>query len=244
MIIFSTGEKGGVGKSTHSTMLLDILRGAGIKVAAFDSDRVNSTLTKLYCQRDEEGKRLPEQDIWRGVNQINMDNPRAITRWSDSLKAINAEGHVLLDLPAGVEGALEFIRPKFRFDKFFEAEKLPWMLLFSFCGGDDDSEGQFDGIIEEYGKTAKIAVVTSDRFGADIFYESDYPDLIKSIGGVICHVPKWPDYLMSKIKKSCLPYSTMIKPGHGLTMAETIQAEGYWLDTVEGFQPLIKLLGA
>lgn len=85
MIIFSTGEKGGVGKSTHATMLLDIMRSAGIKVAAYDCDRVNSTLTRMFCQRDENGARLLNQDPWQGVDQIDMSDAEEIAIWSDKI---------------------------------------------------------------------------------------------------------------------------------------------------------------
>ena len=47
-VIWVTGGKGGVGKSTFARGLLDILREAGLNVAAFDGDPTNAQLFRYY----------------------------------------------------------------------------------------------------------------------------------------------------------------------------------------------------
>lgn len=242
MIIYSTGEKGGVGKSTHATMLLDIMRGAGIKVAAFDCDRVNSTLTRMFCQRDEKGERLTEQDPWKGVGQVNMGDAEEITIWSDQILSMAKEGHILVDFPAGTEGTLDMIRERFRFDKYFKMAKLPWLLMFSF-GGSAESVNLLGEMLENYGQSAQMAVILSDHFRPKMYNQTRLPEVLATMHGVEVHVPNWPDHIMQKVDMKGLLYSQAAKPGCGLTLAEVVQTEGYWEDTVEGFQPLIKLLG-
>ena len=47
-VIWVTGGKGGVGKSTFSRGLLDVLSNAGVNVAAFDGDPSNAQLFRYY----------------------------------------------------------------------------------------------------------------------------------------------------------------------------------------------------
>jgi hypothetical protein len=49
---------------------------------------------------------------------------------------------------------------------------------------------------------------------------------------------------MQKIDMQGLLYSRAAEIDCGLTLAEVVQAEGYWEQTVEGFQPLIDMIGA
>ena len=60
-VIWITGGKGGVGKSTFSRGLLDVLLDAGVNVAAFDGDPTNAQLFRYY------------QNVGEGVQQIDLN---------------------------------------------------------------------------------------------------------------------------------------------------------------------------
>ena len=60
-VIWVTGGKGGVGKSTFSRGLLDVLLDADVKVAPFDGDPTNSQLFRHY------------QGVGNGVQRIELD---------------------------------------------------------------------------------------------------------------------------------------------------------------------------
>jgi hypothetical protein len=60
-IIWISGGKGGVGKSTFSRGLLDVLVDAGVKVAAFDGDPNNAQLFRYY------------QGVGNGVQCLDLD---------------------------------------------------------------------------------------------------------------------------------------------------------------------------
>ena len=60
-VVWVTGGKGGVGKSTFSRGLLDVLLDAGVNVAAFDGDPSNAQLFRYY------------QGVGRGVQCVDLD---------------------------------------------------------------------------------------------------------------------------------------------------------------------------
>jgi hypothetical protein len=87
-VIWVTGGKGGVGKSTVSRGLYDLLRSRNISVRAFDGDRDNSQLHRYY------------KDVGSGVQRI------AIEERGDADLLVNAMDKVkpdvvLVDVAAG-----------------------------------------------------------------------------------------------------------------------------------------------
>lgn len=102
-LILVTGQKGGVGKSTFARALLDLLRGRGQQVAAYDGDGVTGQLVQHYGER-RDGQLLPEQDPLVGVGHYDLRNRRDRERLLESL---HGEASVLLhDLPAGALTAI------------------------------------------------------------------------------------------------------------------------------------------
>lgn len=149
----------------------------------------------------------------------------------------------MVDFPAGSEGTLSMISDRFKFDKYFKMAKLAWLLMFSF-GGSFESVTLLGDMFESYGKSAKFAVVLSDHFRLKMFSQTSLPDVLSEQGGVEVHVQNWPDHIMQKIDMQRLLYSRAAEIDCGLTLAEVVQAEGYWEQTVEGFKPLIDMIGA
>ena len=97
-LILVSGQKGGVGKSTFSRVLLDNLRQQGRSVAAFDGDGAVGHLLQYYGEK-QNGKLIPNQNALLGVESYDLRDRRDREHLLESLH-MNAS--VLLhDLPAG-----------------------------------------------------------------------------------------------------------------------------------------------
>jgi len=98
-VIFVCSRKGGVGKTTFTRGLLEVYRGAGLKVAAFDGDGQVGQLVQYYGTRDHMngGAVHPQQDPLVGIGyfDIRKEDDRDIL-----LNAVALNADVLLfDLP-------------------------------------------------------------------------------------------------------------------------------------------------
>ena len=103
-VIFVCSNKGGAGKTTFARALLELLRGEGYKVAAYDADGRVGQLYQHEGTRDAEGKLLVQQDPLVGCAcfDIREDDERDVL-----LNALSGTPPILLfDLPGGVVGEL------------------------------------------------------------------------------------------------------------------------------------------
>ena len=103
-VIFVCSNKGGAGKTTFARALLELLRGEGYKVAAYDADGRVGQLYQHEGTRDAEGKLLVQQDPLAGCAcfDIREDDERDVL-----LNALSGTPPILLfDLPGGVVGEL------------------------------------------------------------------------------------------------------------------------------------------
>ncbi len=92
-VIWVTGGKGGVGKSTFARGLLDVLIAAGVKVAAFDGDPSNAQLFRYY------------QGVGEGVQRIELDTQGEADALLNDMDAHKADVF-LVDVAAGGSQAL------------------------------------------------------------------------------------------------------------------------------------------
>lgn len=65
-------EKGGVGKSVTARLLIDTLRTAGTRVAAYDADGGVGGLVRVLGTRDADGRLVEEQSATEGVAYYNI----------------------------------------------------------------------------------------------------------------------------------------------------------------------------
>ena len=87
-VIWVTGGKGGVGKSTFARGLLDVLLDAEAKVAPFDGDPSNSQLHRYY------------QSVGDGVRCIDLDTQGQADELLNQMEAAKAD-IFLIDVAAG-----------------------------------------------------------------------------------------------------------------------------------------------
>jgi hypothetical protein len=91
--------KGGVGKTMTARVLLDVLRGEGVKVGAYDADGSVGGLVRLYGTRGEDGGVIATQDPLDGVAFYDLRSDRERNTLLDSI-ALDV-GVILHDLPGG-----------------------------------------------------------------------------------------------------------------------------------------------
>jgi hypothetical protein len=87
-VIWVTGGKGGVGKSTVSRGIYDLLHTSGVSVGAFDGDRDNSQLHR-YCK-----------NLGSGVQRIDIENRGDADLLVDAMDTLKPDV-VLVDVAAG-----------------------------------------------------------------------------------------------------------------------------------------------
>lgn len=99
VLILFTSEKGGAGKSTAASAVLDYLRGSGQVVAAFDSDGSVGMLSKGYATKADDGFPADNQNPVEGVVVYNLREDESRSTLVNSL----AHGHpiVMHDLAGG-----------------------------------------------------------------------------------------------------------------------------------------------
>lgn len=87
-LIAVTGEKGGVGKSFTSRVLVDWYSTEGKKVKAYDTDKTNSTLFRFYQKSQT-------------VNHLDLEDPAALDNLLEELAQAKKEDIFLIDFAAG-----------------------------------------------------------------------------------------------------------------------------------------------
>lgn len=99
VLILFTSEKGGAGKSTAATAVLDYLRGSGQLVAAYDSDGAVGMLSKAFGTKADDGFAADVQNPTEGVVVYNLREDESRSMLVNSL----AHGHpiVMHDLAGG-----------------------------------------------------------------------------------------------------------------------------------------------
>ena len=95
-LILVTGDKGGVGKSFLSRLLLDWFLKSGVSVRAFDTDKTNSTLYRFY----------PDKNIVQHLDVDQSDDLDGLLNLLAELAVDKMEHVVLLDCAARTLDAL------------------------------------------------------------------------------------------------------------------------------------------
>jgi chromosome partitioning protein len=103
-IITVCSPKGGVGKTTLTTMLLVGAGQAGLSAVGLDFDQQQS-LTKWSIYRRETRKALPSEKITEVVSY-----PCGLSEWREALERFGESDLIVIDTPPGVEANLPAIR--------------------------------------------------------------------------------------------------------------------------------------
>ncbi len=90
-IVLVTGDKGGVGKSFTSRLLLDWYLSKGEKIKAYDTDKTNSTLYRFYQDSISENLDL---------NQLDTDSQETLDQFLNDILDENETNTYMLDCGA------------------------------------------------------------------------------------------------------------------------------------------------
>jgi hypothetical protein len=164
-VIFTSGHKGGPGKSTFSRGLIDYYRARGITTSAYDADASTESLAQYLGLRGPDGRILDEQDPTKGVETFNVRNPDQKTMLLDI--AGRQTARIVVDLPGGgVEDVAEVLTSTDRFFQVFEDAGVTPIVAIIFSNV-KASIASVPGTIQLFGPRPRYVAVKNMAFGPE-----------------------------------------------------------------------------
>ncbi|MEL6456616.1 MAG: division plane positioning ATPase MipZ [Cyanobacteria bacterium J06623_5] len=200
-IIWVTGGKGGVGKSTFSRGLLDVLIDAGVNVAAFDGDPSNAQLFRYY------------QNVGEGVQCVDLDKQGEADVLLNQMEESKADvflvdvaaggSQTLLDLEGDIGLISEAMDMGFRFTVVSVMSRIKDSvnLLKASLEMTDDFDVQHVAVKNLY-------FGACDRFR--LFDGSKTKGRLLECGGVVLEMPDLFDDTYELLDQKNLPFSAML----------------------------------
>jgi hypothetical protein len=222
-VVWVTGGKGGVGKSTVSRGLYDLLRSRNISVSAFDGDRDNSQLHRYY------------KDIGSGVQRI------AIEERGDADLLVNAMDKlkpdvVLVDVAAGGSKSLLDIESDQRI--LSDANELGYKFtIVSVMSRIKDSVNLLKATLDstqaydiDHIAFKNLYFGSADRFR--LFDGSNTKTQLLASGGLVLDVPEMYDDTYEILDDKNLPFSLALDEKNGLARSHRNRIH-QWLNLFE-----------
>ncbi|MEN8446388.1 MAG: division plane positioning ATPase MipZ [Cyanobacteria bacterium J06555_13] len=200
-VIWVTGGKGGVGKSTFARGLLDILVDAGVNVAAFDGDPSNAQLFRYY------------KDVGKGVQRIELDTKGEADVLLNDMDAQKAD-IFLVDVAAGGSQALLDLEDDIGL--ISEAMEMGYRFsVVSVMSRIKDSVNLLRASLEmtEDFDVQHVAVKNlyfGDENRFSLFDDSKTEARLKEGGGVVVEMPDLFDDTYELLDKLNLPFRSML----------------------------------
>lgn len=164
-VIFTSGHKGGPGKSTFSRGLIDYYRARNVTTAAYDADASTESLAQYLGLRGADGRLLASQDPIKGVETFNVRNPDQKTMLLDIVER-RAE-RIVVDLPGGgVEDVAEVLTSTDRFFEVFEDAGVTPIVAIIFSNV-KASIASVPGTIQLFGPRPRYVAVKNMAFGPE-----------------------------------------------------------------------------
>lgn len=230
--IISHGDKGGVGKSVVSEVIVDYLRTHGHKVALIDADTRNPDVYRMFAEKTGVPcmrANLRDENGWMDVMDFVMANP----------------GHYfVMNTPAGIGEHMK--RDMDRFSAFLEAEnvaieiELWWTLNLA-----HDSVNLLDDALKNYGKYfSNVRVVCNMFHSANdpkhflLWNQSPLRPSLEKTNGMTIYFPALHVRVVQKLfdPKNVMPFSDAIDVSVGevvaLSASENHMLKVWWLREV------------
>lgn len=186
-VLFVVNEKGGTGKSFFSRGWLDLARGRGKRVAAFDADGKVATLLTSYGTRSN-GRRDEAQDPLEGIGFFDMMDSE---QQEVLLNAIDVGADaILIDTPAGSLDEFERLLGSGQelFSEYRKAGYQPYLVFVLDTG--DASTHTVVKAVRRYGESVGYVVVknlNADDPESFTRYDKAAAELVGKAGGsTIC----------------------------------------------------------
>lgn len=160
---FITSSKGGPGKSTAASLLLDNWRSAGHAVAAYDADANNASLVQHFGTRNLEGRLIDIQDPVKGVSLVNVREPDSRDELLNAVERMHAR--ILVDLPGGGAEDVANVLPSADdfFGAFLEHDIQPIVAIV--LSNVKSSAASVASTIETFGKKPVYIVIKNLSYG-------------------------------------------------------------------------------
>ena len=182
---FIGGEKGGVGKSVLARLLAQLFIERGLRFAALDADLSHGALARYYA------------DYTQRVDLAQLDSADQIMD-----RALGADRHVLVDLPAQSHRALQ--RWIAETDVLGYAREMEVPIVFwHVTDGGFDSVSHLEQLLELLGDSVQYVVAKNEGRSHDFsqFDASPAARRLLELGGRVVTVPELDPSLMYKIDR-------------------------------------------
>lgn len=223
-VIWVTGGKGGVGKSTFARGLLDVLLKAGVTVAAYDGDPDNAQLFRFY------------QDQGKGVQKLSLDIQGQADRLLDEMEANKAQVF-LIDVAAGGSKTLRDLETDIGL--ISQAADMGYgFTVVSVLSRIKDSVNLLKLTLEmTEGLPAQQVAVKNLHFGEGdqflLFNQSKTKERLAERGGVVVEMPALFSDTYETLDKQNLPFRTAVgAPSSVVPRAHRTRVHN-WLKAVE-----------
>jgi len=242
----SYGEKGGVGKSTNSILLADMIRMCHIPFGLYDCDPTNPVLSRYFAIRDEAGKKLPSQNPQEGVGLLKVSDRDAFLGFLAQLP--DMETPVLLDFPGGEVATFKALDQSLFMGDILRESGIPTTVFFS-TDGMKDSVFFLKNAMKRY-EFARFVLFLSEKFSPNgqfpvIENDAELQDLFAKNPPIRINIPCFPLALLQKIDTHNLPPSIAAAPScDKLLMPERICLGGYVRRVRENLAPVLEMFGA
>ena len=221
-IIWVTGGKGGVGKSTFARGLMDTSVNAGATVAAFDGDPDNAQLFRYY------------QNVGGGVLRMALEGS-AVEPLLDAMEAQKADV-ILVDVAAGGSRTLMQLDDEVRL--LFNAADMGYQVtIVSVLSRIKDSVNLLKATMNmTEGKAVQLVAVKNLYFGEAkrfrLFDDSKTKQRLLDAGGVVLEMPEMSDDTYEVLDQQNLPFRLAQATEGGLSLMERSRVFR-WLEDFE-----------
>ncbi len=202
-VVFVTGDKGGVGKSFSSRLLIEWYEERGVKVSAFDTDKANSTLYRFFEKSEIQGLSL---------NQLDIDDPIALDEFLEKIAEAKDNEVFLVDCAARtLDRLVTWIR---EVDFLNLAQELDLKVTLAFVlGTEKDCVAILRDTLESFGEAVEYVVIKNQARGNDFrVYEGSKARerLIESLGGTEISLPGLFVKTSIEVDRLSMPFSRAI----------------------------------
>ena len=222
-IVFVTGDKGGVGKSFTSRVLLDWYGERGIKIKTFDTDKTNSTLFRFFSSSESDGLML---------NQLDTDNQGDLDAFLNQVAGSKDEVFVIDCAARTMDRFLVWMK-EVGFFELTREHDIKVTLAFV-LGPEKDCVAILKDIASEFEKNAEYILIKNEGKGSEFkVYDGSKTRerILKSLSGIEIKIPLLHSKTSLEVDRLSIPFS-VAKDSTALGLAErsrvrTFQARAF-----------------
>ena len=225
-LIFSTGDKGGVGKSVVARMIADYFCEQKYPVNMYDCDKRNSLLQRFY-------------DPINSVRRVNLLESNEADKWIDEV--VESGQDALIDLPAGGNEFLEKMDEELHLFELFAEQEID-VTLVSVINRSKDSINALKRLIELAGNMADYVVVKNGYYGKEADFErfDNSKTRVKflDLGGKVIYFPSLADAVFDQIEAKNLAFYQCVGADSPLTISARRRVHYFRQAAITAFESL------